>query len=185
MLARTFDELPETRRPGGHSRRVADSNSWSGLLLQVQAILKTFMQEVTDGAARSDVLGALIGRVESRLWVVGGGDCYPVHTEFTVVVALLRSLVPEPQSWDAMTLQFFSTSEAVYARALAACTEEPDRASPGRSVFLKKDSILLGALWASGIGASPDSPSVADTAVRHEALVAKTVQSLRELGEGY
>jgi len=178
MLARTFDELPETRRPGGHSRRVADSNSWSGLLLQVQAILKTFMQEVTDGAARSDVLGALIGRVESRLWVVGGGDCYPVRTEFTVVVALLRSLVPEPQSWDAMTLQFFSTSEAVYARALAACTEEPDRASPGRSVFLKKASILLGALWASGIGASPDSPSVADTAVRHEALVAKTVQSL-------
>jgi len=178
MLARTLDELPETRHSGGHNRRVADSNSWSGLLLQAQAILKTFMQEVTDVAARFDVLGSLLGRVEARLWVVGGEDCYPVRTEFTVVVALLWSLAPELQSWDAMTLQFFATSEAVYARALAACTEEPDRTSPGRSVFLKKASSLLGALWASGIGACPDSPSVTDTAVHHEVLVAKIVQSL-------
>ena len=178
MLARTFDELPETQRPGGLGRRVADSNAWSGLLLQAQAILKTFMQEVTDEAARTDVLGALLARAEARLWIVGGSDCCPVRTEFTVVVALLWSLAPEPRSWDAAKLQFFAASEAAYARALAACSEDPDRMSPGRSVFLKKASRLLGDLWGSGVGASQESPGVAGTAARHEALVAKTVQSL-------
>ena len=181
MLARTFSDLPEALSCTGRGRRVADSNAWSGLLLQAQAILRSFRAEITDQSARSDVLAAALGNVKAFFWIVEDGVCYQVRTEFTGVVELLRSLAPKPRAWDMATAEFFSEAEAIYARAVVNYAEGPD--GPGRSVFLKKATYLLSVLWVGGQrgsspGASSDASSDAGPAEDFETLVAKSIRGL-------
>ena len=181
MLTCTFSDLSEALYCTESGRRVADSNAWSGLLLQAQAILRSFRAEITDQAARSDVLAAVLGRVKAFFFIIedGGllGACYQVRTEFTGVVELLRSLAPKPRAWDMATAEFFSEAEAIYDRAVLNYTEDPD--GPGRSIFLKKATYLLSALWAGDQVGSPSGVSSdASPADGFEALVAKSTRAL-------
>ncbi|XP_034152617.1 thyroid adenoma-associated protein homolog isoform X2 [Esox lucius] len=81
-LLRLTEELPEPHHPGCHNRL-------HGQLLQITALLDTGL--CTDSSP-PDALCEVVGRVESRLWLVTGAQCCPlVCGAYLGVAGLLRA----------------------------------------------------------------------------------------------